>query len=73
VKVLARWEGVERLSRSKPERINLKILRSNSSGRGEQKRPCRVRVGEEREYSKTILLLFARARGLTKDIFFLLD
>jgi hypothetical protein len=25
VKVLARWEGVKRLSRSKPERIKLKM------------------------------------------------
>jgi hypothetical protein len=62
VEMLARWEGVERLSRSKSERIINKNAAEQQSEGGEDKKILCGRLREwEREYSETILLLFARA------------
>jgi hypothetical protein len=66
--------GMERsgMSRSKSERIMVKMVRSTSSAEGRTKRYSEGGYGrgDEQEYSETILLLFAPARGLLNYIFF---
>jgi hypothetical protein len=70
VEMLARWEGVERLSRSKSERIINKNAALQQSDVVEDKKILCGRPREwEREYRETILLL-SRARGLLDKVSF---
>jgi hypothetical protein len=59
-------------SRSQIERIRNKMVRSTSVREGNTKRVLRGLRVREREYSETILLLFARAGSLSYISFFLL-
>jgi hypothetical protein len=59
-------------SRSKIERISNKMRRSLSVREGNTKRGLRGLRVREREYSETILLVFARAGSLSYISFFLL-
>jgi hypothetical protein len=66
VSALARWGGPKGRRRSKQERINLKMLRSDSAGRRSTKRvPWKGFGKRNRGYrlskAKSILLVFARA------------
>jgi hypothetical protein len=61
---------VERLSRSKRERIKIIMGEPQSGLREDKKGTGGLKWVGEREYSKTILLLFAPARGLLGISFF---
>jgi hypothetical protein len=60
------------MSRSKSERIMVKMVRSTSSAEGRTKSIVKGGYGrgDEQKYSETILLFFAPARGLLNYIFF---
>jgi hypothetical protein len=59
------------MSRSKVERIRNKMRRSLSVREGNTKRVLRGLRVREREYSETILLVFARAGSLSYIFFFI--
>jgi hypothetical protein len=78
VELLARWERVKRESRSKAERIDVKMGRSPSVGlRNTKKITCKSVCGVENGsillLRKSILLVLRARAGLTKNIFFFLD
>jgi hypothetical protein len=73
VNLLARWEAEP--SRSKGERIKIKMLRSSNAGLGSIKRGLlgereRGKRGVYSCFAKVYSCFFARARGLTIYLFF---
>jgi hypothetical protein len=72
--LLARWEGVKRLSRSQGERIRNKMELCSSVGLRNTKRGCEedkwAREGSLLLLRKSILLLFGRAGLLNNILFF---